>query len=63
MSTKKDRTDKITGLTAGDAEQPDIFGRSKSREEIKAEEKARKKKELEALREALLRLKGGADVC
>lgn len=57
MSTKKDRTDKITGLTAGDAEQPDIFGRSKSREEIKAEEKARKKKELEALREARRRAK------
>ena len=30
----------------------EIFGRSKSREEIKAEEKARKAKELEALREA-----------
>lgn len=52
---KKNNSNKITGFQNG--EQPEIFGRSKTREEIKAERQEEKRKEQEALRQARAKAK------
>lgn len=52
MSIQKKRSQKISGLENDPADQPEIFGRSKSRQEIKEETRAARKKEIAALREA-----------
>lgn len=52
MSIQKNRSQKISGLENNPADQPEIFGRSKSRQEIKEENRAARKKEIAALREA-----------
>lgn len=49
---KKENSRKITGLQSDENEQPEIFGRSKTREEIKAERREEKARQAEALKKA-----------
>lgn len=53
MGGRKPDSDKIRGLNSNDGDQPEIFGRSRSREEIQAELKAQKAQEREEAKRQL----------